>query len=46
MIDANLDLGGELLSILPKEELTSLDDDLVNSYYQERIREKYESAVH
>ena len=46
MIDATLDLGWELLSILPKEELTRVDEDLVNSYYQERIREKYESAVH
>lgn len=42
MIDGTLDLGWELLSILPKEELTRVDEDLVNSYYQERVREKYE----
>ena len=41
MIDTTLDLGWELLSILPKEELTRVDEELVNSYYQERIREKY-----
>lgn len=45
MIDTTLDLGWELLSILPREELTRVDEELVNSYYQERIREKYESAA-
>lgn len=45
MIDTTLDLGWELLSILPREELPRVDEELVNSYYQERIREKYESAA-
>ena len=41
MIDFTLDLGWELLSILPKEELTRVDEDLLNSYYQEKVYEKY-----
>ncbi|MDO4766364.1 MAG: V-type ATP synthase subunit B [Eubacteriales bacterium] len=45
MIDATLDLGWELLSILPKEELTRVDEDLVKSYYQERVWEKYEKEL-
>ncbi len=44
MIDTTLDLGWELLSILPREELTRVDEELVNSYYQERVREKYEKS--
>lgn len=42
MMDATLDLGWELLSILPKEELTRLDEDMINRYYKDRIRERYE----
>lgn len=45
MIDFTLDLGWELLSILPKEELTRVDEELVQSYYQERVREKYEKEL-
>lgn len=41
MVDFTLDLGWELLSILPKDELTRVDEDLIKSYYQDRIHDKY-----
>jgi len=34
-IDETLDLGWQLLSILPKEELTRINKDLIDRYYSE-----------
>ncbi|RRD95512.1 V-type ATP synthase subunit B [Clostridiales bacterium COT073_COT-073] len=41
LIDFTLDLGWELLSVLPKDELTRVDEELLNSYYQDKVYEKY-----
>lgn len=36
-MEATLDIGWNLLGLLPKEELTRLDDDLLNRYYKSMV---------
>ncbi len=38
-MDVTLDLGWELLGILPREELDRLDDDILDKYYKPRKKE-------
>jgi V/A-type H+/Na+-transporting ATPase subunit B len=43
-IDETLDIGWELLSTLPKEELNRIDEDLIERYYHESEPEAAETA--
>lgn len=43
-IEQTLDLGWELLSVLPKEALDRLDDELINSYYDKQKAQKFEKV--
>jgi V/A-type H+-transporting ATPase subunit B len=38
-IDETLDIGWDLLSMLPKEELNRIDEDLIEQYYREETAE-------
>jgi V/A-type H+-transporting ATPase subunit B len=42
-IDTTLDIGWDLLSMLPKEELNRIDEDLIAEYYREET-EEYEAV--
>ncbi|MCU4800462.1 ATP synthase subunit B [Halobacteria archaeon HArc-gm2] len=39
-IDETLDIGWDLLSMLPKEELNRIDEDLIEEYYEEQEAEE------
>lgn len=41
-MENTLDLGWQLLTILPKEELTRLDDEIIREYYNKSITEEFE----
>ncbi len=43
-IEATLDLGWDLLSMLPKEALNRIDEDLIEKYYREEETEETEAA--
>jgi V/A-type H+-transporting ATPase subunit B len=44
-IDETLDIGWELLSMFPKEELNRIDEDLLEEYYPEDESETVEAAA-
>jgi V/A-type H+-transporting ATPase subunit B len=44
-IDETLDIGWELLSTLPKEELNRIDEELIEEYYHEEEGEAAEVAA-
>ncbi|MFB6309169.1 MAG: V-type ATP synthase subunit B, partial [Haloarculaceae archaeon] len=44
-IDQTLDIGWDLLSMLPKEELNRIDEDLIAEYYQDEEQEAVEAEA-
>jgi V/A-type H+-transporting ATPase subunit B len=44
-IDETLDLGWELLSMFPKQELNRIDEDLIEDYYHEDEGEQAEEVA-
>jgi V/A-type H+-transporting ATPase subunit B len=44
-IDETLDIGWDLLSMLPKEELNRIDEDLIEEYYREEKGETVEAEA-
>jgi V/A-type H+-transporting ATPase subunit B len=44
-IDDTLDIGWELLSMFPKEELNRIDEDLLEEYYREEESETVEATA-
>jgi len=44
-IEETLELGWDLLSILPKNELTRIDEKYIDRYYRHEIYERYRTEM-